>query len=131
MNPQSVALNGSIQVDFTVSGTVIPNALNVTATSSDTGVVPPSGIVVTQPSVSGATSVRITPATGASGLTTISVTVTDPSTSCVTVTSFVLSVGAAGVPTLAQWSVIALALLLMFAGYRSLHRRPVPIRVGD
>jgi hypothetical protein len=56
--------------------------------------------------------------------------VRDPNTQCVTVVSFVLSVGVAAVPTLAQWSVIALASLLMFAGYRSLQRRPVMIDNG-
>ena len=110
-------------VFFTVAGSIIPNALNVTATSSDLGVVPLSGLVVTQPNLSGETSVRITPAANATGLTTITVQVRDPATDCVTVTTFVLSVGAAAVPTLAQWSVIALSLLLMFAGYRALQQR--------
>jgi hypothetical protein len=124
MNPQSVETNRSIDVFFTVTGSIIPNGLNVTATSSDLGVVPLSGLVVTQPSLTGETRVRITPATNATGVTTIAVQVRDPATSCVSVTAFVLSVGAAAVPTLAEWSVIALALLLMFAGYRALQRRP-------
>jgi hypothetical protein len=123
MNPQSVEMNGTITVFFTVSGSVIPNALNVVASSSDLGVVPLSGMVVTQPSTTGETTVRITPTTNVTGASTISVQVRDPATGCVTATAFVLSVGAAAVPTLAQWSVIALALLLMFAGYRALQRR--------
>ena len=123
MNPQSVEMNGTITTFFTVAGSIIPNALQVIATSSDLGVVPLSGIVVTQPSLTGETTVRITPTTNATGLSTITVQVRDPATACVTATAFVLSVGAASVPTLAQWSVIALALLLMFAGYRALQRR--------
>ena len=123
MNPQSVEMNGTITVFFTVSGSIIPNALQVIATSSDLGVVPLSGLVVTQPSLTGETTVRITPTTNMTGQTTISVQVRDPATNCVSVSTFVLTVGAAAVPTMAQWSVIALALLLMFAGYRALQRR--------
>lgn len=130
MNPQSVALNGQITVFFTVSGSQIPNALQVTATSSEQTIVPLAGLTVVQPNLSGETSVRITPTTGASGPTTISVTVRDPSTSCVSVTTFVLSVGVAAVPTLAQWAVITLASLLMFAGYQLLQRRPIAARGG-
>lgn len=126
MNPQSIPLNGDITVFFTVSGSIIPNALQVIATSSDLAVVPLSGLVVTQPTLNGETTVRITPVTGATGTTTISVQVRDPGLDCVTVTTFVLTVGAATVPTLAQWAVLALALLLMFAGYQSLHRR-IPV----
>jgi len=127
MNPQNVVVNGTITTEFTVAGAVIPSALQVTATSSDLGVVPLSGVVVTQPSGSGAVTVRLTPTAGVTGLTTITVQVRDPNNSCVTVTSFVLSVGAASVPTLTQWAVIALALLLMFAGYQALQRRQVPV----
>lgn len=127
MNPQSVALNGQITVFFTVSGTQIPNALQVTATSSELGIVPLSGLTVVQPNLAGETSVRITPATGASGLTTINVSVRDPSTQCTSVASFVLSVGVAAVPTMSQWAVLALVLLLMFAGYQALQRRPVTL----
>jgi len=123
MNPQSVEMNGTITLFFTVSGSIIPNALQVIATSSDLGVVPLSGLVVTQPSLTGETTVRITPTTNMTGQTTISVQVRDPATNCVSVSTFVLTVGAAAVPTMAQWSVIALALLLMFAGYRALQRR--------
>lgn len=123
MNPQSVPLNGQITVFFTVSGTQIPNALQVTATSSEQAIVPLSGLTVVQPSLSGETSVRITPATGASGATVINVAVRDPNTGCTSVASFVLSVGVAAVPTLSQWAVIMLVLLLMFAGYQALQRR--------
>jgi hypothetical protein len=112
-------------VFFNVSGSQIANNLRVTATSSDLTVVPLSGLTVVQPSVTGEMSVRITPATGATGQTTISVTVTDPATQCVTVAAFIVSVGVATVPTLAQWAVIALALLLMFAGYVAMQRRQV------
>ena len=126
MNPQRIPVNGDITVFFTVAGSIIPNALQVTATSSDLGVVPLSGLVVTPPSLSGETTVRITPVANVSGLTTISVQVRDPATNCVNVATFVLTVGAATVPTLAQWAVISLALLLMFAGYQSLHRRQTP-----
>jgi hypothetical protein len=125
MNPQTVAQNGQITVFFTVSGSQIPSALRVTASSSELAIVPLSGLTVVQPSLTGEMSVRITPATGASGQSTISVNVTDPATQCVTVASFVLSVGVATVPTLAQWAVIALALLLMFAGYVAVQRRQV------
>ena len=76
--------------------------------------------------LAGETTVRITPATNATGVTTITVQVRDPATDCVSVTTFVLSVGAAAVPTLAEWAVIGLALLLMFAGYRALQQRQSP-----
>jgi hypothetical protein len=125
MNPQSIAQNGQLTVFFNVSGSQIANNLRVTATSSDLTIVPLSGLTVVQPTVTGDMSVRITPATGATGQTTISVTVTDPATQCVTVTAFIVSVGVATVPTLAQWAVIALALLLMFAGYVAMQRRQV------
>lgn len=114
---------GNITVFFTVSGSVIPNALVVTATSSDGALVPPAAIVVTPPALNGETSVRITPTPGTSGPVTITVSVRDPNNSCVTSTSFVLSVGVASVPTLAQWALIALMMLLMLAGYRALQRR--------
>jgi hypothetical protein len=127
MNPQTVALNGQITVFFNVTGSQIPNALQVTATSSDLAIVPLVGLAVNQPSVTGEMSVRITPATGASGPTTINVAVRDPATDCVTVASFVLSVGVATVPTLSQWAVISLALLLMFSGYQALQRRQTPV----
>jgi type VI secretion system secreted protein VgrG len=127
MNPQSVATNGQITVFFQVSGSQIPNALQVTASSSELAVVPLAGLTVIHPDVSGQMSVRITPATGATGSTIISVTVRDPNTQCASVASFVLSVGAAAVPTLAQWAVLSLALLLMFAGYQALQRRPIAI----
>jgi hypothetical protein len=127
MNPQTVAVNGEITVFFTVRGSQIPNALQVTATSSDLAIVPLSGLTVVQPSLTGETIVRITPATGASGQTTINVAVRDPNTGCVSVASFVLTVGVATVPTLAQWAVIVLALLLMFVGYQALQRRQMPI----
>jgi hypothetical protein len=123
MNPQSVPQNGQITVFFTVSGTQIPNALQVTATSSELTIVPLAGLEVVQPNLGGETSVRITPATGASGSTIISVAVRDPNTGCTSVASFVLSVGVATVPTLSQWAVLALVLLLMFAGYQALQRR--------
>lgn len=126
MNPQSIPMNGTITSFFTVTGPIIPNALRVTATSSDLGVVPLSGLEVTQPSLSGETTVRITPTPNVSGLTTITVQVRDPNTECTAVATFVLSVGVAAVPTLAQWAVIALALLLMFAGYQALQRRQLP-----
>lgn len=127
MNPQSVEMNGNITVFFTVQGSTIPNALQMTATSSELGVVPLSGVVVTQPSVTGETTVRLSPTANVTGLTTIAVQVRDPATNCIAVSSFVLSVGAAAVPTLAQWAVIALALLLMFAGYQALRRRQAAV----
>jgi hypothetical protein len=127
MNPQTVPLNGQITVFFNVSGSQIPNALQITATSSNLAIVPLSGLEVVQPSLSGETSVRITPATGATGPTTINVIVRDPSTGCTSVASFVLTVGVATVPTLAQWAVLTLALLLMFAGYQALQRRQIPV----
>jgi hypothetical protein len=123
MEDQILPSIGTITVFFTVSGSVIPNALIVTATSSDAALVPPSAIEVTQPTLNGETSVRITPTAGTSGPVIITVSVRDPSNSCVTSTSFVLSVGVATVPTLAQWALIALALLLLLAGYQALQRR--------
>ena len=60
MNPQSVPLNGEIQVFFTVHGSAISNALQVTASSSELGVVPLSGLTVVQPNLNGDMSVRIT-----------------------------------------------------------------------
>lgn len=123
MNNQILPPSGTITVFFTVTGNVIPNALIVLATSPDVALVPPSAIVVTQPSLSGETTVRITPIAGTSGPATINVSVRDPSTQCVAVTSFILSIGVAPVPTLGQWAATALALLLMLAGYQALRRR--------
>jgi hypothetical protein len=123
MQNQIVPSIGNITVFFTVSGSVIPNALVVTATSSDTTLVPPAAMVVSPPGLGGETSVRITPTPGTSGPVTITVSVRDPGTSCITSTSFVLSVGVASVPTLTQWAQIALAMSLMVAGYLALQRR--------
>jgi hypothetical protein len=123
MNNQILPSSGTITVFFTVAGNIIPSALIVVATSPDVALVPPSSIVVTQPSLSGETSVRITPIAGVSGPATITVSVRDPGTSCVAATSFVLSIGVASVPTLGQWAAIALALLLMMVGYQAVARR--------
>jgi len=123
MNPQRVGINESITVYFTVAGSIIPNALQATATSSDLGVVPLSGLVVTQPTNTGEVTVRITPVANVTGTTTISVQIRDPATDCIAVSSFVLGVGVAAVPTLAQWALIALAMLLTVSGYVALRRR--------
>lgn len=130
MNPQRVGMNESITVFFNVTGSIIPNALQITATSSDLGVVPLSGLVVTQPTIGGETTIRITPVAGVTGVTTIAVQVRDPHTDCINVTSFVLGVGVAAVPTLAQWALITLTALLLFAGYVAVRRREsIPARV--
>jgi hypothetical protein len=118
----TLPVNGSVAVGFTISGSVIADALGVTATSSDTTLVPQSAMVITK-GVGGARVLTIFGANGRSGVATITVTVTDPSaTACSTSTSFQLTIGTA-VPTLPQWAMIALMILLAAAGFMALRRR--------
>ena len=118
----TLPVNGSVAVGFTISGSVIADALGVTATSSDPALVPPSAMVITR-GIGGARVLTIFGADGRSGVATITVTVTDPSTTiCSTSTSFQLTIGTA-VPTLPQWALIALMILVTAAGFMALRRR--------
>ena len=116
-----VQTGGSVAVGFTISGSVITDALGVTATSSDTTLVPASAMTITK-GVGGARVLTIFGADGRSGLTTITVRVTDPS-NCVATRSFQLTVGAVPVPTLPPSALIMLALLLTAGGVLVLRRR--------
>jgi hypothetical protein len=61
-------------------------------------------------------------ADGRAGETTITVTVTDPVSLCQTTTTFLLTIGTA-VPTLPQWAMIVLTVLLALAGLVAMRRR--------
>ena len=116
---------GSVSVGFTISGAIIADALVVSATSSDSTLVPPGAMVITK-GAGGARVLTIQGADGRSGVTTITVTVTDPSvTTCVlaTSTSFRLTIGAIAVPTLSQWAYVLLAVLLTGGGMLAVRRR--------
>jgi hypothetical protein len=120
-----VPVAGSVSVGFTISGAIITDALIVSATSSDSTLVPASAMVITR-GVGGARVLTIRGADGRSGITTITVTVTDPSvTNCVraTSTSFRLTIGAVAVPTLSQWAYVLLMVLLTGGGMLAVRRR--------
>lgn len=119
---QTIPVNGSVTVGFTASGTVIPNALRLSAASTDTTLVPQSAMVFGPPVAGGARTLTVTAANGRSGTTTISIAVTDPATNCIIISSFQLTVGTA-VPTLSEWWMIALTLLLGLAGFAAMQRR--------
>jgi hypothetical protein len=122
----TLPVQGSVSVGFTISGGVIADALVVTATSSNPTLVAPSSMVITR-GAGGARILTVTGADGRTGITTITVTVTDPSVTFCALsasTSFQLTIGATAVPTLSQWSMIALTLLLALAGFVALRARP-------
>jgi hypothetical protein len=114
-------VGGSVAVGFTISGAIITDALMVSATSSDTTLVPASAMVITK-GVGGARVLTIFGADGRAGETTITVTVTDPVSLCQTTTTFLLTIGTA-VPTLPQWAMIVLTVLLALAGFVAMRRR--------
>jgi hypothetical protein len=114
---------GSVAVGFTIGGAIITDALVVRATSSDTTLVPQSALVIAK-GVGGARVLTITGADGRSGIATITVTVTDPTAfNCAASSSFQLTIGAAAVPTLPEWALIALTVLLALAGFVAMRRR--------
>jgi hypothetical protein len=118
----TLPVNGSVAVGFTISGSIIADALIVTATSSNPTLVPQSAMVITR-GLGGARVLTIFGADGRSGVATITVTVTDPSAStCSTSTNFQLTIGTA-VPTLPEWAMIALTALLALAGFAAVRRR--------
>ena len=121
-NQVIAAVSGSIGVGFTISGAVIADALRVTATSANSTLVPQSAMVITR-GAGGARVLSITGADGRSGVTTITITVTDPGSGCSTSASFQLSIGPTAVPTLPEWAMIALSLLLVGGGYAVVRRR--------
>ena len=97
----------------------------MTATSSDTTLVPASAMVITK-GAGGARTLTIRGADGRSGVSTITVTVTDPSVGTCTLagtTSFQFAIGVTAVPTLPEWAMIALMALLALAGYAAMRRR--------
>ncbi len=120
MPNQTIAPLGVEVVNYKVSGSVIPNALNVTATSDNLTLVPASAIQVTQPDIAGNGVIRVTGGS-TTGTTNITVTVTAPD-GCSTVQNFRLTVATA-VPTLSEWSMIVLSLLLATAGFMAMRKR--------
>ena len=65
-------------------------------------------------------------ADGRSGVATITVTVTDPNApncSLAASTTFQFTIGVTAVPTLPQWAMIALMVLLALAGFAAVRRR--------
>ena len=124
-NQVSIPVNGTATVNFTISGASISNALRVSASSSNSTLVPHSAMVITT-GAGGARTLSVSGADGRSGTATITVTVTDPNaTACATSMTFQLTVGAAPVPTLPQWAMIALTALMAFAGFVALRRRTI------
>jgi Ice-binding-like/IPTL-CTERM motif len=122
-----VAAGGSVAVGFSISGGVIADALTVTATSSNGTLVPASAMVITK-GVGGARVLTIQGADGRSGVTTITVTVTDRTVqtcSAAASTTFQLTIGAIPVPTLPQWALALLAVLLAGGGMLALRRRRI------
>lgn len=119
----TLPVGGSVAVGFTISGAVITDALTVRATSSDTTLIPAGAMVITK-GIGGARVLTIFGADGRSGVATITVTVTDGNacTPTSTSTTFQLTIGTA-VPTLPQWWMIALTLLLALAGFAAMRRR--------
>jgi len=67
---QSIPVSGSTTVGFTVSGSIIPSGLILTATSSDPVLVPQSALVFGPAGVTGARTLTVTGADGRSGTTT-------------------------------------------------------------
>jgi hypothetical protein len=117
----TLPVHGSVSVGFTVAGQIITDALTVSASSSNTTLVPQSALIITK-GVGGARVLSVTGADGRSGVATITVSVLDPTTLCITSTSFQITIGAA-VPTLPEWAMIALMALLGLAGYTAMRRR--------
>jgi hypothetical protein len=114
-------VGGSVAVGFTIGGPIITDGLLVSATSSDTTLVPQSATVITK-GIGGAR-VLTQGADGRSGVVTV--TVTDPTSYCGTSTSLQLTIGTTAVPTLPQRAMIALTILLALAGFASMGRRLV------
>jgi Ice-binding-like/IPTL-CTERM motif len=117
-----VKVGGSVAVGFTIGGGIITDALGVRATSSDTTLIPQSAMVITK-GVGGARVLTITGADGRSGVTDITVSVTDSGAGCTTSVTFRLTVGAVPVPTLSEWAMVWLTLLLTGGGVLMLRRR--------
>lgn len=117
----ALPLNGSVAVGFTISGSVIADALGLTVTSSDNTLVPQSAMVITK-GAGGARVLTVFGADGRSGVVTITITVNDPS-GCSTSTRFQLTLGTVPVPTLPQWAMFALAGLLGMGGVMAMRRR--------
>lgn len=96
---QTTAANTPVTVTFTVNDTeTAPAGLVVTATSSNTTLVPNANLVLTGPDSGGACSYLITPASGQTGSTTITITVSDGTSTAQT--SFNMTVDGSGTPTL-------------------------------
>ena len=103
----TVPVGGSVAVGFTIAGSIIPDALVVTVSSSDPTLVPASAMVITK-GIGGARVLTVQGADGRSGVATITVTVTDPvGGACFSSASstFQLTMGVVAVPTLPEWAV--------------------------
>jgi hypothetical protein len=87
---QTIPMSGSTTVSYAISGSIIPSALTVTVTSSDTTLVPASALQ-NSCAASGACTLTITGADGRSGTATITIAVSDGRH--VANTSFALFVG--------------------------------------
>ncbi|HZR23559.1 MAG TPA: IPTL-CTERM sorting domain-containing protein [Vicinamibacterales bacterium] len=120
---QTVPVDGTVAVNFTIGGGVTPGSLTVSTTSSDPVLVPSNLMVVTN-GVGGARVLTLSGGGGRTGVTTITETVTDPTaSSCATSTTFLFGIGTAAVPTLPQWALMALSGLVALAGYAALRKR--------
>lgn len=96
---QSTGVNVATSAQiFNVSDTQTPDAaLLVTASSSNTTLIPVANVAITAPTAAGACSVIVTPAAGQTGVATITLTVTNGDT-LTAFASFIVSV--AGYPTI-------------------------------
>ncbi len=90
------ASNGPVAITVGDTETAL-NALVISATSSNTTLIPNANLVITQPIISGAASLAYTPVAGQTGVSTITLTVTDgggltaTSTFTITVTGSTIS----------------------------------------
>jgi hypothetical protein len=71
----------------------------------------------------GARTLTLSGADGRTGVATITLTVSDPSSGCTTTSIFQVTIGAVAVPTLPQWAFLALAVLMVLAGFVAMRQR--------
>jgi len=120
---QTIPVDGTVAVNFTIGGGVTPGSLTVATTSSDPVLVPSNVMVVTN-GTGGARVLTLSGGGGRTGVATITETVTDPTASnCATSTSFLFGIGTAAVPTLPPWALAGLSGLVALAGFAALRKR--------